>query len=134
MAALEHSPRLLPFAISEVPGYSVTRNTLRHWSVRLWGHLGPLWADAFSLELSGARISILRGFARQDGAGRWIADFLVAPEEGAPDPASLDYLALAFAAHARDDGAPVVLSHYALDGAPDQGASLFLEVRGPDRI
>lgn len=134
MAALEHATRLLPFATSDVPGYALTRNTLAHWSVRLWGHLGPLWADAFSLGLSQAHISILRGYARQDASGRWIADFLIAPGEGAGDPASIDYLALAFGNHARDDAAPVVLTQYALDGSPDIGSSLYLEVRGPDRI
>ena len=134
MASLETATRLLPFAQSDVPGYALTRNTRSHWSVRLWGHLGPLWADAFSLGLSQARIGILRGYARQDSTGRWIADFLIAPDEGGSDPASLDYLALAFGAHARDDAAPVVLTHYALDGSPDLGSVLYLEVRGPDRL
>jgi hypothetical protein len=134
MPGIEPATRFLPFATSDVPGYAVTRNTASHWSVRLWGHLGPLWADGFSLGLSRARISILRGSARQDAAGRWIADFLVAPEAGAGDPGGIDYLALAFGAESRDDAAPVVLSHYALDGSPDQGSVLYLEVRGPDRI
>jgi len=134
MAGIEQATRLLPFATSDVPGYALTRNTASHWSVRLWGHLGPLWADGFSLGLSQARISILRGYARQDAMGRWIADFLIAPEEGAADPGTHDYLALAFGTHRRDDAAPVVLSHYALDGSPDLGSVLYLEVRGPDRI
>jgi len=134
MAALETATHLLPFATSDVPGYALTRNTHTHWSVRLWGHLGPLWADAFSLGLTHAHLNILRGYARQDASGRWIADFLVATGEGAGDPAGIDYLALAFGSHARDDAAPVVLSHYALDGSPDLGSSLYLEVRGPDRI
>jgi hypothetical protein len=134
MAGIEQATRLLPFATSDVPGYAITRNTASHWSVRLWGHLGPLWADGFSMGLSDARISILRGYARQDATGRWIADFLIAPEEGAQDPGAIDYLALAFGAPSRDEAAPVVLTHFALDGAPDLGSVLYLEVRGPDRI
>jgi hypothetical protein len=134
MVALDDTTRLLPFASSETPGYELTRTGHAHFSVRLWGHLGPLWADGFSLGLSQARISIQRGYARQDPSGRWIAEFLIAPEAGAPDPASLDYLDLALRDHGRDEAAPVVLSHCALDGAPDLGSVLYLEVRGPDRI
>src|SRR5207245_1786385 len=79
MAALDHRTELLPFAVSDEPGYSLTHWTQAHWSIRVWGSLGPFWADSFSLALSHARIGISRGFARQDGAGRWIADFLLSP-------------------------------------------------------
>jgi hypothetical protein len=102
--------------------------------VRLWGALGPFWADAFSLGLSDAGISILRGFARQDGSGRWIADFVLAPDVSSPAPSSLDFLALAARPPAARDGGLPRLSHYALDGGPDVGPSLYLEVRGPDRL
>ncbi len=125
---------LLPFAAGDIPGFAVTHHTRTHWSVRVWGNLGPFWADAFALGLSGVRIGILRGFARQDGAGRWIADFVLAPGPGAPEPSSLDFLALAFGAPSPGDGGPIVLSQYALDGGPDMGPSLYLEVRGPDRL
>jgi len=134
MVAFDHRSEFLRFAHGDVPGYSLTHHTRAYWSVRLWGHLGPLWADAFSLGLSNARINILRGFARQDGVGRWIADFLLAPGADAADPESLDFLALAFGAHAPGEGAPVVLTHYSLDGGPELGPALYLEVRGPDRL
>ncbi len=134
MPALDHRPELLPFAVGDNPGYAVTHLTRAHWSVRVWGRLGPYWADAFSLGLARARISIRRGFARQDGEGRWIADFLLAPGKDAPDPSSLDLLALALGGSAAGDGDPIVLSDYALDGGPDVGPSLYLEVHGPDRL
>jgi hypothetical protein len=134
MAALDHYTELLPFAQGDIPGYVVDRHTQARWSVRLWGHLGPLWAGSLSLGLSSASINILRGFARQGGGGRWTAEFLVAPGPGAPDPATVDFLALAFGGQPPDDGGPVVLSHYALDGGPDLGSALYLEVRGPDRL
>lgn len=134
MAALDHHTELLPFAAGEAPGYSLTHWTQAHWSIRLWGSLGPFWADSFSLALSHARIGISRGFARQDGAGRWIADFLLSPAADAPDPSSLDFLSLASGAAASSDGGSIVLSHYALDGSPDIGPALYLEVRGPDRL
>jgi hypothetical protein len=134
MAALDHRTMLLPFAVGDTPGCALHHLTPAHWSVRVWGNLGPFWADAFSLGLASAGISIRRGFARQDGAGRWIADFLLSPGADAPDPASLDFLSLAVRAAASDDGGEIVLSHYALDGGPDVGPGLYLEVRGPDRL
>jgi hypothetical protein len=134
MAAPGYHTRLLPFAQSEIPGYELTRPTRSHWSVRLWGHLGPLWAGAFSLGLSREGISILRGFARQDGGGRWVADFLITPIDDSHDPATLDYLALALGGAAEADTVALDLTHYAVDGAPDQGAALYLEVKGPDRL
>lgn len=134
MPALDHRTELLPFAVGDSPGYALTHLTPAHWSVRIWGSLGPFWADTFSLGLANAQISILRGFARQDGGGRWIADFLLSPGAGAPEPSSLDFLSLVFGAPVPGDGGPIVLSHYSLDGGPDVGPALYLEVRGPDRL
>jgi hypothetical protein len=134
MAALDHRAEILPFAHGDVPGFSLSHTSRTHWSVRVWGSLGPFWADAFALGLSAMQIGILRGFARQDGAGRWIADFLLTPGPGAPDPATVDFLGLALGAPAAGEAAPIALSHYALDGGPDVGPALFLEVRGPDRL
>src|SRR5260221_14538802 len=134
MSAIEHRTDFLPFARGDAPGFAVTHLTQTHWSVRIWGTLGPFWADAFSLGLSDLGISILRGFARQDGAGGWIADFVLSPGTASPAPSSLDFLFLASRPPAVRDGGPIVLSHYALDGGPDVGPSLYLEVRGPDRL
>jgi hypothetical protein len=134
MSALDHHSGLLPFARGDAPGFAVTHLTQAHWSVRIWGTLGAFWADAFSLGLSDAGISIRRGFARQDGAGRWIADFVLSPGAASPAPSTLDFLSLASSPPAVRDGGPIVLSHYALDGGPDVGPSLYLEVRGPDRV
>ena len=134
MATLDHRSELLPFAAGDAPGFAVTHLTQAHWSVRIWGALGPYWADAFSLGLSDAGISILRGFARQDGSGRWIADFVLSPGAASPAPSTLDFLSLASRSPAARDGGPIVLSHYSLDGGPDVGPSLYLEVRGPDRL
>src|SRR5204863_176168 len=134
MAALDHHSELLPFAAGDTPGFAVTHLTQAHWSVRIWGALGPFWADAFSLGLSDLGISIRRGFARQDGEGRWIADFVLAPGPASPAPSTLDFIDLASRPITARDAGPLVLSHYALDGGPDVGPSLFLEVRGPDRL
>jgi hypothetical protein len=134
MTTLDHRGALLPFAAGDIPGFAMNHHTRTHWSVRVWGSLGPFWADAFALGLSSIGISILRGFARQDGAGRWIADFLLAPGAEGPDPSSVDFLALAFGAPSPGDGGGIALTQYALDGGPDVGPALYLEVRGPDRL
>lgn len=134
MPVLDHHSELLPFAAGDTPGFAVTHLTQAHWSVRIWGTLGPFWADSFSLGLSDLGISIRRGFARQDGDGRWIADFVLAPGPSSPAPSTLDFIDLASRATRARDAGPLVLSHYALDGGPDVGPSLFLEVRGPDRL
>jgi hypothetical protein len=134
MPVLDHHSELLPFAAGDAPGFAVTHLTQAHWSVRIWGTLGPYWADALSLGLSDLGISILRGFARQDASGRWIADFVLSPGPTSPAPSSLDFLSLASRPPADRDAGRLVLSHYALDGGPDVGPSLYLEVRGPDRL
>jgi hypothetical protein len=132
MAALQDSLALLP-SPSEAPGFRLARSTSAVYSVRLWGLLAPNWTGHFALGLSEAGIDILRGFARQDGAGQWVADFLVAPTPSSPDLATVDFLALALGEPSAD-AAPVSLTHYMLDGAPDQGSALYLDVRGPDRV
>jgi hypothetical protein len=134
MAALDHYSALLPFSCGDTPGFAVTHLTHAHWSVRVFGPLGAYWADPFSLGLSDLGISILRGFARRDAFGRWFADFVLAPGPASPEPSSLDFLGLASREPGGRDGGPLVLSHYALDGGPDVGPALYLEVRGPDRL
>ena len=115
-------------------GFRVFPKTRALFSVRLWGFLEPLWADHFSLGVSDLGLSILNGFARQDVLGAWGAEFLITPTEGAADPASVDYLALTAAEPAVRQVPPLVLDDYALDGSPERGAALYLEVRGPDRL
>ena len=58
MTALDHRAELLPFAAGDDPGFALTHHTRAHWSIRVWGTLGPFWADSFSLGLSTAGISI----------------------------------------------------------------------------
>jgi hypothetical protein len=134
MRPLYDSFVLFPPANGGAPGFRVFPNTRALYSVRLWGPLEPLWADHFSLGASGLGLSILNGFARQDSVGAWGAEFLITPTEGAADPASVDYLALTGAEPAVRQAPPLVLDDYALDGSPERGAALYLEVRGPDRL
>ena len=136
MRPLFDSLVLLPQTQKEakVPGFRVLPTTRSLYSVRLWGPLELLWADRFSSGLSALGLSILNGYARQDGSGRWGAEFLVTPIAEGPDPATIDYLALTTTAVDTPDGGPLELHDYALDGSPEQGAALYLAVHGTDRV
>jgi len=134
MRALFDSQALLSRADANTPGYRVFANTRALYSVRLWGPLDQLWADRFSLGLSDLGLSILNGFARQDGSGRWGAEFLVSPSGEGPDPATVDYLALTRREATDRHGESFLLDDYTLDGSPDHGPVMYLAVRGPDRV
>jgi hypothetical protein len=121
-------------ASGDAPGFHVAQQATTLYSVRLWGRLDRGWAGNLSLGLALAGFNILRGFARGNRAERWVAEFLITPTASAPQPAAVDFLALSRVAHPEAHPGPVELSHFALDGSPDQGAALYLEVRGPDRI
>jgi hypothetical protein len=121
-------------ASGDAPGFHVARQSATLHSVRLWGRLEPSWAGNLSLGLALSGFNILGGFARRNRADRWVAEFIIAPGDSAPPPASVDFLAMSRVAHPEAHPGPVELTHFALDGSPDQGAALFLEVRGPDRI
>lgn len=134
MRPLYDSFVLFPPAAAGSSGFRVFPNTRALYSVRLWGSLPPLWADHFSLGVSGLGLSILNGFARQDGSGAWGAEFLVTASGAAIDPLTVDYLALTAAEPVVRGPIPLVLDDYALDGSPERGSALYLEVRGPDRL
>lgn len=121
-------------ASGDAPGFHVARQSATLHSVRLWGCLDPAWAGNVSLGLALSGFNILGGFARRNRSDRWVAEFIIAPGDSAPPPASVDFLALSRVAHPEAHPGPVELSYFALDGSPDQGAALFLEVRGLDRI
>ncbi len=133
MPALYDSLVLFPAPEPGTAGYRVFAKTRSLYSVRLWGPLHPLWADRFTRGLSNVGISILNGFARQESSGSWGAEFLVTPMPGASDPESIDYVSLTLEPpppHAP----PLVLDGFAVDGSPERGGLLYLEVRGPDRV
>jgi hypothetical protein len=134
MRALYDSLVLFDTPESNAAGYRVFAKTRRLYSVRLWGPLHPLWADRFTRGLSNMGISILNGFARQESSSAsWGAEFLVTPMPGAADPDSIDYMSLTLEPpppHAP----PLVLDAFAVDGSPERGGLLYLEVRGPDRV
>jgi hypothetical protein len=133
MRALYDSFALFPGAEPKAPGYHVVATTRTLYSVRLWGPLHPLWADRFTRGLSNSGISILNGFARQELSGSWGAEFLITPLPGASDPAKIDYISLT-QEPPPPHAPPLVLDGFDVDGSPERGGFLYLEVRGPDRV
>jgi hypothetical protein len=133
MRALYDSLVSFPDSEPGTPGYRVFAKTRSLYSVRLWGPLHPLWADRFTRGLSNMGVSILNGFARQESSGPWGAEFLVMPMPGASDPESVDYLSLT-QEPPPPHAPPLVLDGFAVDGSPERGGLLYLEVRGPDRV
>jgi len=133
MRALHDSFVLFPGPEPESVGHCVVATTRSLYSVRLWGALHPLWADRFTRGLSATGISILNGFARLEATGSWGAEFLVTPVSEDADPEAIDYVSLT-----RDPppphAPPLVLDGFAVDGSPERGGFLYLEVRGPDRV
>ncbi len=133
MRALYDSLVLFPASEPGTPGHRVHAKTRSLYSVRLWGPLHPLWADRFTRGLSNVGISILNGFARQEPSGSWGAEFLVTPTPGASDPETIDYVSLT-----REPpppyAPPLVLDRFAVDGSPERGGLLYLEIQGPDRV
>jgi hypothetical protein len=124
---------LLPGAEPTSVGCRVTANTRDLYSVRLWGPLHPLWADRFTRGIANAGVSILSGVGQLRPAGFWSAEFLVQRQPGGTDPETIDYLTLT-----REPpppfAPPLALDAFDVDGSPDHGGFLHLEVRGPDRV
>jgi hypothetical protein len=113
--------------------------TLSSWPggvhrVKLWGELAPGWAGTFSLGLAAAGIDILRGYAQRTAERSWTAHVQLRAARPDVDPKSIDYARLAAAPVSAVSPSDVVLDSYYVDGSPDSGGTLFLEVRAPDRI
>ena len=104
------------------------------YSLRVEGTFPDGWCGRLSLGLSQARISVMRGFARRIDGGGWVAEFHLIAQDGLADPRTVDLLALANAPAAMGPPVPITLDSYYVDGSPESGPYVFLEVRGPDRV
>ena len=116
------------------PHVRVLRGAQGRCAVLLRGELPDAWCRRLSLGLSRAGISIVRGFARRVGDGGWVAELHVVAADDGQDPAGLDHLALALALVAPGPPPPIAIDSYHVDGSPESGAHVFLEVRGRDRV
>jgi hypothetical protein len=103
-------------------------------AVLLRGDFPDGWCSRLSLGLSRAGIGIVRGFARRSSDGGWVAEFHVLAEDDGVDPGRLDHLALALDPVPPGAPPPITVDSYYVDGSPESGAHVFLEVRGRDRV
>jgi hypothetical protein len=113
------------FTISSWPGGV-------HW-LKLSGELRPCWAAWLSLGLAAVGVDVLRGRAKRAPGRSWIAELQLRAVEGGADPRSIDFASLAADRPAAAVPVDIGLDSYYVDGSPDSGPSLFLEVRAPDR-
>jgi hypothetical protein len=104
------------------------------YSLRLEGVFPDGWCGRLSLGLSGANISVIRGFARRIDGGAWVAEFHLLSQDGVADPRTVDAVAFANAPAAPGPPVPIMLDSYYVDGSPESGPYVFLEARGPDRV
>jgi hypothetical protein len=100
----------------------------------LEGVLWPGWAGNLASGLAAQRMSILRGSALGGRAGLWTATFDVLRLPDAPDPASLDLLALARHDAREGFSTPLRIGRFALHPALEHDGSLQLVVSAQDRI
>ena len=104
------------------------------YSLRLEGAFPDGWCGRLSVGLSHASLSVIRGFARRIDGGGWVSEFHLFAQDGRADPRTLDPLAFANAPAAPGPPAPIALDSYFVDGSPESGPYVFVEVRGPDRV
>jgi hypothetical protein len=104
------------------------------YSLRLEGTFPDGWCGRLSVGLSQARLSVVRGFARRVDGGGWVSEFHLLSQDGLADPRALDPLAFASAPATPGPPVPITLDSYYVDGSPESGPYVFLEVRGPDRV
>jgi hypothetical protein len=116
------------------PHVRVLRGAHGRCAVLLRGEFPDRWCSRLSLGLSRAGVGIIRGFARRVRDGGWVAEFQVLAESGGVDPGGLDHLALALEPVPPSAPPPITIDSYYVDGSPESGAHVFLEVRGRDRV
>ena len=104
------------------------------FTVRLWGRFPAGWCGSLSVGLSRLGIDIVRGFARRVSQGVWAAEFEIRTTPGGTRVSEIDYVELAETPASFHDTPPIELDSYFLDGSPEAGGALYLEVRGHDRM
>jgi hypothetical protein len=104
------------------------------YTLRLEGAFADGWCGRLSVGLSRASLSVVRGFARRIDGGDWVSEFHLLSQDGLSDPRTLDPLALANAEAPPGPPVAITLDSYYVDGSPESGPYVFLEVRGPDRV
>jgi len=132
--------RLIHSRFFDVAGPNGAGSSVTSWAgglqaVKLSGELPPGWCGNLTSALSHRNIGIVRGFAKRIVDHRWIAEFQVqSAAESGTGLSDTNYLSLAWLPPPPAPPADIELESYYVDGSPEAGQYLFLEVHGYDRI
>lgn len=116
--------------------FAITPSTYlsNEYTLALEGFLSPGWTGRLTAGLAEHRISISTGQAEKVSAYAWQASFRLKAAPGTSDPLSIDYVALANTQPSHQSAAPIVLRDYRMEPATRHQGSLYLEIRGADRL
>lgn len=130
----EHSGSVPPSASSQSRSWvEVTALVPRGHRVRLGGFFGPAFMANLCQGLAAQRISIERAHAMRARNGSWLVELHVQTLEGALDPSSLPYIALAESTRTHVD-TQLTLDEYELVQSVDHGGTLKLTLEAADAL
>jgi hypothetical protein len=103
------------------------------YQLELFGFLSPGWSGRLAAGLAGHRIGIVRGTAEKINASSWRSHFELKTAPFVGNPQGIDFLKLA---NSEPDHEPSGIELLAIDVEPaaGDGGSLFIEVKGVDRL
>lgn len=103
------------------------------YQLELFGFLSPGWSGRLAAGLSGQRVGIVRGSAEKINASSWRSRFELKTAPFAGNPQGLDFLRLANT-EPDHQAARIELLAFTMEPAARHGGSLFIEVKGVDRL
>jgi len=104
------------------------------YTLTLRGFLSPGWTGRLTAGLAKHRIGIVTGEAEKISPYAWQATFLLKAAPFSGDPLAIDYVALAATEPTHQALAPIVLREYRMEPCHKNQGSLYLEIRGEDRL
>lgn len=105
------------------------------YSLVIKGFLAPGWAGRLTAGLAQHQIGIARGQAEKVTSSAWHSTFDLKNAPFAKDPLSIDYVALASTELPYDRTSDkIALRGFLMEPCSQHDGSLFLEVRGVDRL
>lgn len=105
------------------------------YQLTIAGFMAPGWTGRLTAALAQHRIGIVRGKAEKVSTSSWDSTFELKSAPFAKDPLSIDYIALADTELPYDRNAEkIALLEYAMEPCSRHGGSLFIEIRGVDRL
>jgi hypothetical protein len=121
-------------SVLDEPGFEIRRTGEGLCNLQLWGRLRPGWCGSLAEGLAQGGLSLVDGFARKIGPMRWLAEFGLDSRAATHDPLAVNYLELAARALPSGWRMPIDLHGYTLAASEKHGGSLYLEIRGADRV